>query len=880
MKGISIQINYDTQWGQFLQIGFSNEYNGEIIEMKCIAPSIWQAYFEVLDDLTHLKFKFFVLENNNIIREEDGLLHIIILSTSQTEARCIWQDKPKQSYFETSIFSNSLFKHKVDKFIEPAANQTQLIVACLHVEPSQELVLSGNSILLGEWNEKKAISLEPISYGKWHIALDNNLEMNNCNYKFAIRDKASKKIVEWEDGVNRTFDYSSNRNSTTIELQYRKQWIDWKAAGVAIPIFSLRSENSFGIGEFSDLPLLTDWAADAKLKVIQILPINDTTATYSWIDSYPYNAISIYALHPIYLGLYQLPLKNKAKDKQYKAIAKELNNKSTVDYTAVIALKTEYIKELYKEIGESTLNTKAYKNFYKQNEHWLFPYACFSYLRDKYKTTCIADWGEYRRYDITKLEALVKSDSVASESICQVYFTQYLLHKQLSEAKNYAYTKGLALKGDIPIGISPNSVEAWTEPYLFNLDSQTGAPPDDFSVKGQNWGFPTYNWKEMEKDGYQWWIKRFRKMADYFDAYRIDHILGFFRIWEIPKTSVEGLLGYFSPALPLSISEIQSWGVVFDKQMTIAAIHKDDLAVVFGEYSHEVENKYLNKNNEEWYSLKEECNNQAKIRELFLKKESEKDRKIKDGLYATCNEVLFIQDKYDSSKFHPRISIQQTLRYKHLDTSAQDKLYRLYENFFYHRHTQFWKNEAMRKLPSLIEATNMLVCGEDLGMVPQSVASVMNDLQILSLEIERMPKHLGIEFEDLQHLPYLSVTTTSTHDMSPLRLWWTEDKERTQNYFRKVLGWQSQAPCNCNTIISQIIREHLRSPAMLAIIPLQDWLAMSDKLQRKNPEEERINEPSNPHHNWNYRMHITLEKLIEEKDFVHTMRFLIEESGR
>ena len=146
------------------------------------------------------------------------------------------------------------------------------------------------------------------------------------------------------------------------------------------------------------------------------------------------------------------------------------------------------------------------------------------------------------------------------------YFIQFHLHLQLLEATNYARANGVVLKGDIPIGISRNSVEAWTEPHYFNLNGQAGAPPDDFSVNGQNWGFPTYNWEVMEQDDYSWWMKRFRKMSEYFDAYRIDHILGFFRIWEIPMHAVHGLLGQFVPSLPMSREEIESYGLPFREE--------------------------------------------------------------------------------------------------------------------------------------------------------------------------------------------------------------------------------------------------------------------------------------------------------------------------
>lgn len=884
MKKITIQTNYQTQWGQSLHISGSTENLGDwdinrSVKMNCSHQNNWTAEVEIDEQVQVIEFKFYVLDDSRIVDQEKGCNHIIVPHQANTVMNCYWHDTPKQRYFQTSVFQNSIFKHQsID--VAKIENKIAFMVTCFHVEQHQELIIVGSSLALGRWDTLLGQVLTPIGYGKWLITFDEE-DIKESTYKLAIRQKETKKLIEWEEGDNRYFAHKLYEGTYIEEIAYQKNCITWKASGVAIPMFSLRSQKSFGIGEFSDLKLLIDWGVQAKLKIIQILPINDTTATYSWIDSYPYNAISTYALHPIYLGLQQFPLQDDAKYKKYLVEASILNLLQTVDYTSVIDLKSRYITDLYNEIGEATLSSEDYRQFYEQNNAWLKPYAYFSYLRDRYQTAQISQWGEFSSYNPDRLSKLEKEDQNVAYLSQKVYFTQFLLHKQLLEAKEYAHKNGVVLKGDIPIGISPNSVEAWTEPHLFNLDSQTGAPPDDFSINGQNWGFPTYNWREMQKDGYKWWAKRFIKMGDYFDAYRIDHILGFFRIWEIPKTSVHGLLGYFSPAKPLSTEEIKRSGFPFDEDFTIASIHQDDIPNLLGENWYNEKNYYLHSDDGIWYKLKEDFNNQRKIQQLFATCSAPKDIALRDALYALCNEVLFIRDKYESANFHPRISLQSTARYKRLTDEAKHAINELYDDFFYHRHTQFWRDEAMSKLPSLIDATNMLVCGEDLGMVPESVPSVMNDLQILSLEIQRMPKQLGAQFGDMRYLPYLSVTTTSTHDMAPLRLWWKDDYDRTQRYYATTLDGKGEAPRECNTAIAlQIIESHLSSPAMLTILPLQDWLAISDKLKRKNAEEEQINDPSNSRHNWNYRMHITLEELVAEKDFSKLIFFLNEKNER
>ena len=181
----------------------------------------------------------------------------------------------------------------------------------------------------------------------------------------------------------------------------------------------------------------------------------------------------------------------------------------------------------------------------------------------------------------------------------------------------------------------------------------------------------------------------------------------------------------------------------------------------------------------------------------------------------------------------------------------------------------------------LVETTRMLTCGEDLGMIPDCVPEVMQRQQILSLEIERMPKDTGREFADVMHYPYMSVCTTSTHDMNPVRAWWRESRETTQHYYNNVMQWWGEAPYDATPeICREIIGRHLSSPAMLTILPLQDWLSIDGALRYDDPEAERINVPANPTHYWRYRMHITLEQLLAADSFNATVRAMITAGGR
>lgn len=587
----------------------------------------------------------------------------------------------------------------------------------------------------------------------------------------------------------------------------------WKGAGTAVPVFSLRSRHSFGVGEFNDLKLLADWAAATGQRVIQILPVNDTTMTGTWEDSYPYRANSIYALHPQFI---HLPAAGVPEDDEYIIQRDVLDSLPEIDYEQVNDFKDLFLRKAFGKTWKKVSSSAEYRSFFEENASWLVPYAAFRILTGLYDTADYHKWGSYSKYGRKKIQDFCASNRREAE---YHYFVQYHLHLQLKEACDYARGKGVVLKGDLPIGISRTSADAWAWPGLFYLDESAGAPPDAFSVSGQNWGLPTYDWDRMSMDGYAWWKKRLRNMSRYFDAFRIDHILGFFRIWEIPLQVSGGLLGHFSPAMPYSACELASAG--FDVSVPgISAPLPDE-------------------------------------------------------------NVLFIEDPRRPGYYHPRIAAQSTSVYGSLDGWHKDAFNRLYDDFFYCRHNAFWKESAMRKLPELLGATDMLACGEDLGMIPACVPETMGELKILSLEIQRMPKAFNEAFADVAEYPYYSVCSTSTHDMNPLRAWWEEDRDTACRFFNDVLHEQGEAPAVCEPwICRRIVDMHLSSPSMLAILPIQDWLSMEDRYRIQEPGKERINVPSDPGHYWRYRMPVILEDLIADKDFRDKVYRMVAASGR
>ena len=889
---LTFRIEYRTAWGEMLGATLCGNDNQPI--MLSTGDGIrWEGSAEMTDAPAGIpiSYRYGVYRDGQCIRRESGTMPHIFCPGKKRNCHYIlddfWKDLPQESYLYSSAFSGDYQSANSIKTMAPAdcSITFRALCPCLH-HKHQQLGICGRGAALGNWDCKQTVLMEEIQANEWTVTLNAASLEFPLEYKFVACNADTKEVEEWEAHNNRLLCIDGMKKGEiylTPESEVRFTSSARKVAGTAIPVFSLRSEGSFGVGDFGDLKKLIDWAVSTHQQAIQILPINDTTITNTWMDSYPYNSISIYAFHPMYIDLRQL---GKLKDKEdlafYEEKRKELNALPQIDYEAVNNTKRAYLKSMYQQTGKKVLASAEFKKFFKENEHWLLPYAAFSYLRDQYGTPNFSQWPEHNEYHADEIAAMCIPESDCYEEIAFYYYIQYNLHIQLLDAGNYAREKGIIFKGDIPIGISRNSVEAWIEPYYFNMNGQAGAPPDAFSTNGQNWGFPTYNWDVMEKDDYQWWQKRFRKMAEYFTAYRIDHILGFFRIWEIPSHSVHGLLGQFVPALPMSVDEIQSYGLTFQKDfMTKPFINENILNRIFGEKADRVKETFVQHCHDDIYEMRSEFDTQRKVEAYFAERKDEESRNICEGLYTLISNVLFVPDRKHPSMYHPRIAVQNDFIFEVLSPEEKEVFNRLYNHYYYQRHNQFWYQEAMKKLPILTQSTSMLVCSEDLGMVPDCVPWVMEQLQILSLEIQRMPKNPQHEFGHVWEYPYRSVCTISTHDMATLRGWWEEDYEQTCRYYNQVLGHWGEVPTAApGWVCEEIVRNHLECPSLLCILSFQDWLSMDEEIRYPNVDAERINVPANPRHYWRYRMHLTLEELMKSNKFNEKMKEMIDAAGR
>jgi len=911
---ITFRIQYYTTWGQRLRLTATHENLSNMKEdtapgMVMVSPEegLWELTATIPKNaLSSLTYRYFIEDENQNVRIyecDDRKLKLTNRNCRKAIVKDTWRaSDDKENAFFSSAFTQGLLRPgkiwEDDATPFPIEKSGDILmrfqIHVARVEQGHRLGITGNSPRLGSWNTKKGILLSNEEHPQWKAEVILSKNDFPLYYKYFIYDEINDSFQFFEAGEDRFIADAGNINGNTIVVQGDERFnfpvSPWKGAGVAIPVFSLRRNEGYGVGEFTDIISLVDWAKQTGLKLIQLLPVNDTVATHTWTDSYPYAAISVYALHPIYANIEKMGrLKSETANQIVKERGKKLNSNKKLDYEGVMQLKSRYFKMLFDENRQAFLQDAEFNRFFEKNKYWLKSYAAFSYLRDLFNTPNFAKWGRYKSFTEDIVEEITSPESQHYDDIAIHYYIQYHLHKQLYEAAEYARKNGVVLKGDIPIGIYRNSVDAWVNPGLYNMDKQAGAPPDDFSIKGQNWGFPTYNWEEMAKNNYQWWRNRLQKMSEYFDAFRIDHILGFFRIWEIPIESVEGVMGYFNPSLAFDHEELQQRGIRMDEDRFCQPyIRGHFLQERFGDLTEEARQNYLEEYSQGHYRLRQHVDNQRKIAEEFSADPSDtvhekmKKERLKEGLMGLAAEVVFVENPYgDKKSYFPRSTLHYTRSFQELGNEQKHYINELYLDYFYHRNEEFWKQQAYIKLPALKKATNMLICGEDLGMVPNVVPKVMDNLGILSLEIQRMPKNPKKDFNHPNDYPWLSVASTSTHDMPTIRGWWEEDPARAQIFFNHILGNEDNSPFFCEPwIVKQILDQHFYSPSMWAIIPLQDLMGADEEIRRKDAREERINVPSNPNHYWRYRMHISLEELQEKHGFNRMIHELAEDSGR
>lgn len=790
----------------------------------------------------------------------------------------------RETIFETAPFRKVFLKREGATASMPRLKKKfRFSVKAFSLLPDEFLAVTGNTVDLGSWLSSGSV---PMLFDgeSWFTDIDGDKLPQGTMYKYVVVD-SNGAFIRYEEGENRKLDLPHNPD-TCILVQdgyIRLNNQNWRAAGLAVPVFSLRTKKSLGTGDFNDLLKLVDWAKIVSLKMIQLLPVNDTTCTNTYIDAYPYAAVSAFALHPLYASLEAIA------GKKYRSLiadflikGKKLNSGSSLDYPAVMKLKQKALTFLYEQMGQETVELNSFGLFFKENQAWLKPYAVYNFLRDKYKTADWSQWGKHSQFNQSVIDEMTKKSFRSYHKVAVHYFVQYHLHMQLKKAHAYANKNGIILKGDLAIGVHRFGADTWTNPTLFHLNMQAGAPPDDFAVKGQNWGFPTYHWKNMKQDGYAWWRQRFKHMSSYVDALRVDHVLGFFRIWSIPDDAIEGIMGRFVPAIPITKQAFKEKGIDLQDERYCQPFITDEVLWQVAEQKAELLLPFLVSSKPGCYSFKSVFSSQRSIQQYFNGiKDTDTNRWLKQALFDLHSNVLLWKDNQQNDAYHFRFNAMETLSFHHLGRTSQHLFSELYYHYFYQLQEVLWKREALEKLSRFRRFSNVLICGEDLGFLPASVPDVLSRTGILSMEVQRMRKSSGMIFSDPASAPYLSVVTPSTHDMSTLRQWWLENSDQSQLFYNEMLWQQGDAPKEAGIhIISKIVQQHLCSPAMWAVFQLQDLFALDEKTRRIDHETERINLPSDPLHYWRYRMHIPVEDLLKNNTFNAEINHLISSSGR
>lgn len=895
---IHFKISFYTFWGQRLLVSgnIAQLGNGDLskaLPLNFQNTEDWVGEIEVdPKEINSLNYKYILYtEQTGQYSEEWGDDRLIFLQGEKSDHLFLFDSWNAPSSVENTFlsapFQEVLLRdeHAVNESDKTSKYTHNFLVKAPLLPKNQVLCIIGNCDALGNWSVTQPTLMYKNTDGYWQKKLDLSKSKTDVYYKFGFYDPEDNRFCGFESGSDRIAPVM-NSKQTKVQLNdgfVRIQAQSWKGAGVGIPVFSLRSKKSFGVGDFSDMKLLIDWAEKVGLKLIQVLPLNDTIGTHTEADVLPYAAISAFALNPLFLNLTamgKLPATHELQ-KDYKQKQAELNAKPLVEFLEVVNFKLAYAKALYLEQKDKFAKNKDYIEFFNKNAFWLIPYAAYCVLRDQHGTPDYRKWNDFAKFDQQKIEAFSAENQPHFDDIATNYFIQYHLHKQLSEAATYAHEHSIVLKGDIPIGVNRNSVDTWVSPELFNMNMQAGAPPDMFAVKGQNWELPTYNWEMIKRTQFDWWKKRFAQMSNYFDTFRIDHILGFFRIWQIPNNQVEGIMGHLYPSNAIHINEFAERGIWFDYNRFCKPYITDSILWdIFGEDAAWVKANCLQIEDGWILRLKPAYLSQVAVEKMYI--DAKISEKIKWGLFDLISNVLFFEKEGSNAKmFYPRYGMESLRSYRDLDDYTKHKLREIYVDYFYRRQDEHWYQSGMEKLPALKRATNMLICGEDLGMMTDCVTRVMKELGILSLEVQRAPKSNKIEFFHPADAPYMSVVTPSTHDMSTIRGWWEEDKGVTQRFFNSQLGHRGEAPFFCDWwICRDILLQHLYSPAMWAIFQIQDLLSISNDIRRENPHDERINVPSNSMSSWRYRLHLNLEDLIEKDDFNDELRNFITQSGR
>ena len=648
-------------------------------------------------------------------------------------------------------------------------------------------------------------------------------------------------------------------------MKYGK--LDSFQTGVAVPLGALRTESSCGVGEFADLVPFAKWAKACGMDLIQLLPVNDTGEERS-----PYSALSAFALHPVYVRLEDLPL-SAAQRESVAAFSAARRDDARVAWLDVVRFKRDLLRRHYGNVLDSLETDAEFAEWLERNP-WVRPYAVFCRQKEKQGMRSWQAWTELRDPKPGEIDAAWEADR---DETLFFAWVQWIAERQFAAAVAELGEIGIKLKGDVPILLSEDSADVWSGRGRFDLGNRAGAPPDMFCHAGQNWRFPSYRWDVLEREGYAWWRARLRQASKFYNAYRIDHVLGFFRIWEVPERESTGMLGRFVPALPLRRADLLAAGVSSETiDRLVDPVFSDaDVSELFGADK---------KSAEPW--LKRVEGGWKIDRDVFVSERAVLDadlpQPVKDVLLKLYWDRVLLHFDGDAGDFHPYWYWYDTRAFRSLNGADAEKVSARIHDYF-DRQQDFWAANGRKLLTMMYEETDMLVCAEDLGVVPDCVPKTLAEMGILGLKIERWMRDWsapGQPWIPMEKYPRPTVCSSGTHDTSTLRGYWEEEGWPREQYAAEL----GLSPCPdylTEEAARAIVRRNLSANSILAILPLQDWLALSYVQRPPSPQEERINTPGTlDAANWTWRMPRPVSALVADSKLTAEIAALCAERSK
>jgi len=655
-----------------------------------------------------------------------------------------------------------------------------------------------------------------------------------------------------------------------------KQATSKRLLGVVVPVGALRTKSGIGVGEFADLADFALLCKKMRVKLIQLLPVNDTG-----FESSPYSSLTAFGLHPLYLsieGLEEYKTTAGAIKGRLKTAKEKFDASRRFSHYEVLKEKLDICHSIYAankaEIAKSALSGSL--SLWIDQNSWVKQYAVYRRLKENNGQKSWKDWKEYSVVSASDIDKLWKDKNLSEEHLFWAWLQQ-ALDIQFSKASKAIAEAGIVMEGDLPILMNEDSCDVWANPDIFVKDLSAGAPPDMYSPDGQNWGFPIYNWEAQEKDNFAWWRNRLSAAGKYYQAYRIDHVLGFFRIWASSPNDYSSALGRFVPYSPITAGELKKNGFDKDRIRWASQPHIktgdvwDTLKNNWGSQYKEEEvknaaDKVFSKalvrlNNEEMWLFKKKIGGEKDIDALGL------HPAVRNFLIAKWKDRLFLE--YQRGKFFPVWYCRDSTAYKSFSADEKRALDALIERHGI-KSERTWAKLGMKLLSVLVESSPMLPCAEDLGAVPACVPKVLSRLKILGLRVIRWFRAWdknGQPYVPFEEYPSLSVCTPAVHDSSTVREWW--DKEADQGQFCGFIGVPS-LPKVYNPGTAKIILSKAASArSRFRVFQIQDLMHLSNNWYSENPADERINVPGTANNfNWTYRLPATIREIAKDKELL------------